>query len=196
MYLFVITHLECHKELCLSLDQHPYICWTPAREIYKHGEDLLAMKEIGGPNYKIFYDHLFYNYSFSSKILPQNCKFIYILGCPALAIDAAIEKGMSIKGALTHYRFRARRIYEMAKIIGGLVLIHEDLEREETYDSVTQFLGIKKPLKMLSKPEIIETSNAEARDCYQRYISLLERTSRPENLIITSAVPSAGLKQD
>ena len=128
----------------------------------------------------IYGDHLVYNMSFSCKKLYELCKFIYVIR-PARAtlneIKATKHLPYNEKNATNYYKFRLRRICEMAHHTPDAVLMTwDDLAKGTGFPIIEEYLGLKEQLKVEYhhfpldvKDDFNESLIEEAQDAYERY---------------------------
>jgi hypothetical protein len=99
----------------------------------------------------IYGDHLLFNMSISYKRFYEFCKFIYVIR-PARASLNEIATLQDTKykqaDAARYYRFRLRRICEMAKRTPDAVLVTwDDLAKGSAFSIIEEYLGLSKQLK-------------------------------------------------
>lgn len=93
-----------------------------------------------------YIDKLMFNYEFTCKNLYSICKFIYMIRSPQVPLSTLISKGYSPEGAETHYLFRLRRMCEMSKKSGGILITYEDLVNKSAFSLLQNSLDLKSPL--------------------------------------------------
>lgn len=174
MYLLIATHFGSGASmLCSSLSQHPYVGRMYTKGVYKHPTDL--QKTTG----KIHFDKVVLNHQIESRSILNICKFIYV-------IREARPSLLSIKGytpanAVDYYCFRLRRLCEMAKKTGGLLLTFDDLASGHL-ELVQEFLGLGTPLVSYYQPEEITGDFpypliVKAQEKYEKYYLFLKQVT-------------------
>lgn len=128
----------------------------------------------------IYGDHLVYNMSISCKTLYEICKFIYVIRPARSSLNEIMAtKGSTYteKTATNYYKFRLRRICEMAhRTPDAVLLTWDDLAKGTGFPIIEEYLGLKEQLKVEyyhfsldSRNNFNENLITEAQDAYERY---------------------------
>ena len=123
----------------------------------------------------VYGDHLLFNASMSCRKLYEFCKFIYVIRPARQSLGSVMAAGYGEDEASRYYRFRLRRICEMAKRTPGAVMATwDDMARGEVLKDIESYLGLSSPLEApnLSEgtPCIMKESVIEqCQDAYERY---------------------------
>lgn len=189
---FVVSHFGSGSfDLIKILNKNPKCNFFNSNAQYSHPDDLRWMynqSKLKNYSGSIFGDHLLKNVSFSCKSLYNYCKFIYIIRPPRFCLGE-IYNNHKIKNYLLYYKFRLRRIYEMAKSTPDfLFLTWEDLSNDSAFEKVQNFLNIKEVLKkddnmfkIYSESDISETIITDAENCYEKYFYYLRELNEKNN---------------
>lgn len=144
--VFIVSHLGSGSDYLLRiLNNNPRCMIFASNNQYDHPNSLDWMfkyHKLKNHSGAIYGDHLLFNQSFSCKILYNYCKFIYLIRPPRQSL-VHIVRNYSELGAFNYYRFRLRRICEMAKQTKNAIMI--------TYDELISgkaFYLIKNYLKL------------------------------------------------
>lgn len=131
----------------------------------------------------IYGDHVLHNHNFCSKSFYNFSKFIYVIRPPkpTLNLIAHNIKELTPDGSFKYYCLRLRRIYEMARKSGGLVVTHDGLSKSLNF--IEDYLNLKNKLtyKELKEPVISDIDPVllkEADDCYERYLYKIKTETR------------------
>ena len=134
----------------------------------------------------IYGDHLVYNMSISCRNLYDFCKFIYVIR-PARAtlneIMTLQDTKYSERAAADYYRFRLRRMCEMARRTRDSVLVTwDDLAKGKAFPIIEDYLGLKKQLltehyhfSLETRDSFKESLIEQAQDAYERYYCYLNK---------------------
>jgi len=174
---FIVSHLGSGSYALLNiLNKNSRCNFFESKTQYTHPEDIRWMfnfEKLKNYSGSVFGDHLLHNVSFQCKALYKYCKFIYLIRPPRQVFSQI----PGTKKMINYYRFRLRRICEMAKNTpSGLFLTYDDLHKEETYSIIENYLGLKEKLEILSfdnnsqiENQINESLMIKIEDCYERY---------------------------
>lgn len=155
--LIVTHHGSGGTLLCRILSTNIRVhCYGSTGLVYDHPTVIeRARKRIDsvlGPNAGvmdescIYIDKLMKNYEFTCKYLYDVCKFVYMVRSPFIPLLNLIgKKGMEPQFAENYYLFRLRRMCEMARKTGGLLLTYEDLMSKRALPLLKNYLGMKSP---------------------------------------------------
>ena len=186
---FIVSHLGSGSfELINILNKNSRCNFFNSNSQYSHPDDVRWMfnyAKLSNYSGSIFGDHLLYNSSFSCKSLYNYCKFIYIVRSPRFALNE-IYNNKKVKNFLLYYKFRLRRICEMAKNTPNfLFFTWEDLANQSAFPILEKFLNLKEPLqkdddlfKIETESNINESIISDAEDCYERYYYYLNNLKR------------------
>lgn len=151
MHCLIITHIGSGGTLlCRLLSTNLKVhCFGCSGTIYNHPSVIkracITIDKIVGKRFDpndLYIDKLMYNYEFTCKPLYKSCKFIYLIRSPYVPIATSMKK-YSLEGAVNYYFFRLRRICEMARKSGGLLLTYEDLINKKAFPLLQNFLNLK-----------------------------------------------------
>src|SRR5581483_5367312 len=112
--------------LCSLLDKNSRIQWCKPNIIYDHP---FSLEKITSISHKlknaaaIWLDEILYNHYFSSKILYEWCRFIYVIREAKPTLSLITESRADLLGKARYYTYRLRRICEMARRTPGAVLV-------------------------------------------------------------------------
>lgn len=179
---FVVSHLGSgSKDLVEILNKNPRCAIKNSDFSYKNPDDLnwLFFKEHKCRDMSAIYgDHLLFNISFSCKKLYDCCKFIYVIRPARASLNeiSALQK-YEPEYAARYYRYRLRRICEMAKRTKHAVLITwEDMAKGTAFPLVEDYLNLKEELKVQHnhfKANTIDSFREdlieECEDAYERH---------------------------
>ena len=177
---FIVSHLGSgHEDLVRVLNRNPRC------EIHKSDakyESPISMDWMFLRGHKcrdnsaVYGDTLLYNMQLSCSNLYSACKFIYLIR-PARASLNMIRNRYSESSAASYYRFRLRRICEMARKTPDAVLVTwDDLAKGRAFPVIEDYLGLNKQLTTEYEEFISENSDSfsehlisECQDAYERY---------------------------
>lgn len=96
----------------------------------------------------IYMDEILYNYQISSKDIYRYCKFIYLVRRPIVPISFNISLDKKkINYAILYYKFRLRRLCEMAKRTPGAILLtYDQLIDGKGMDLISEYLDLPQPI--------------------------------------------------
>ena len=123
----------------------------------------------------VYGDHLLFNASVTSKEMYGRFLNIFVVRPARHSLNEIINMGYNERGASSYYRFRLRRICEMAKRSPDSVLVSwEELAKESTADIISEYLGlptlINPPAPSESSIEACSESTVEeCQMAYERY---------------------------
>ncbi len=174
--VFIVSHLGSKSEdLVEILNANSRIEIFFTQNMYSYP---LNLKHLTENDHKlnnaaaIYGDQLFYNNQFSCKALLKICKFIYVIRDSSSLFDIKLN----INKAYDYYRFRLRRMCEMAKITGGILLTHQDILNNRKFKEIEGYLNLKEPLQ----PKIRNLENVSkkielAELKYEKYLFLMKQ---------------------
>ncbi len=180
--LFVVSHLGSGSESLVSvLNENPRVQVWGGQMSYRHPSDLNILMARGHKldnSAAVYGDHLLLNPLFSCKALYEFCKFIYVVRDAKGSLNHMPER--EGKFAAMYYRYRLRRICEMARRTPGAVLLtYEDLKSGRGLDLIEDYLVLKTPL---SKPQLSPDDKddvdskvwTECQEAYEHYLFYLK----------------------
>jgi len=120
----------------------------------------------------VYGDHLLYNASISNKRLYGLFRMLFVIRPARHSLNEIIKRGYNEQGASSYYRFRLRRICEMAKRCPGAVLMTwDDLAKQQSMDIIGDYLGFSTPSDPpnLTYPEREVCSEGVVDECQRAY---------------------------
>jgi hypothetical protein len=176
---FVVSHLGSgSSELVESLNRNPRCEIHSTRVQYSSPDSLNWMFSRGHKmrnSSAVYGDHLLFNASLSCRKLYEFCKFIYVIRPARQSLEGIMSSGYGEEEASRYYRFRLRRICEMAKRTPSAVIATwDDLARGEVLKSIESYVGLSSPLEGLNLSEgtpcaMKESAVEQCQDAYERY---------------------------
>lgn len=96
----------------------------------------------------IYMDELLYNSSIQDRSIYPECKYIFVLRDPRDALNEMVAtKNYNPRKAVDYYRFRLRRLHEIArKAPDSVLLTFADLESRRGSSVVSSYLNLPDPL--------------------------------------------------
>jgi len=181
---FIVSHLGSGSDdLVRIINDNPACTIYNSQNRYDSPESLNWM--FSSPhkrrdNSAIYGDHLLYNPSMSHKSFFNFCKFIYVIRPARPSLNSIIStqgKIYSENYAANYYRFRLRRICEMArKTPRALFLSWDDLASGRAFSTIEEYLGLNDPIKVSHEDFVADYSDSvresivkESQDAYERY---------------------------
>lgn len=184
---FVVSHLGSGSgSLVAALNGHPqcqigesgakYDSPASFRWLFRMGHKCRDASAVYG-------DHLLFNSSISSREVYARCRPIFVVRPARHSLNHIIAGGYSPEGAASYYRFRLRRICEVAKRSpGSLLLTWDDLARREPLCIIKEYLGLSRDLPVVEVaadppevcPERLVDECQLAYDRYHYYLSKLD----------------------
>jgi hypothetical protein len=182
--VFLISHVGSDSDKLLKiLNENPRVQILNGVQSYRHPVDLDHL--ISKTHHKldntaaVYGDHLLYNTQFNCEAIHSICKFIYVVreAKPSLNEDQ-VHLRQTVE---SYYRFRLRRIYEMAKRTPGSVLLTwDDMQSGAAFPLLEDYLGLKEPLAgtelfIKSVNDRVPFQVVEhAQDAYEKYLYKLK----------------------
>jgi hypothetical protein len=175
---FVVSHIGSgSSELVESMNRNPRCEIHSTRTQYSSPESLNWMFARGHKmrnSSAIYGDHLLFNASLSCRKLYDFCKFIYVIRPARQSLGAVIAAGYGEDEASRYYRFRLRRMCEMAKRTPEAVIATwDDIARGEILGEIESYLGLTTPLDRFQPSEgscdARESVVEQCQDAYERY---------------------------
>lgn len=132
----------------------------------------------------VYGDHLLFNASISSRDIYSSCRLILVIRPARHSLNQIIRGGYSPSGAGAYYRFRLRRMCEVARRSpGALLLTWDDLAKERSMRIIEEYVGLSSPLTPPEPPneqeseicpEAVVEECQKAYDRYYYYLSQIE----------------------
>ena len=180
--VFIISHVGSDSDkLVKILNDNPRIQISETNYSYSHPTDLDYL--IVNVNHKlnssaaIYGDHLLYNMHFSCDALHSICNFIYVIREAKASLN---EDSVHLRRTMeAYYRFRLRRIYEMAtKTPGAVLLTWENLRSGDGLPLIEKYLNLKEPLRnndfIRSTKDRLPFSTEYVQGAYEKYLYKLK----------------------
>lgn len=184
---FVVSHLGSGSgSLVAALNAHPqcqihesgtrYDSPATLRWLFRAGHRCRDASAVYG-------DHLLFNASMSSRDLYRACLPVIVVRPARGSLNDIMAHGYTPEGASAYYRFRLRRICELAKRSERpLLLTWDDLAKDRSLRIIEDYLGLRKPMQTPvlgpeakeSCPERIVDECQRAYDRYYYYLSNLD----------------------
>lgn len=176
---FVVSHLGSGSgSLVTSLNANPrceikesgmrYDGASSVRWLFRTGH---KCRDAGA----VYGDHLLFNASLSSRRLYGLFRFIFVIRPARHALNEILATGYSESGASSYYRFRMRRICEIARRSPGSVLLTwDDLAKDSSLRIIESHIGLSEPLRQPTlagdAPERCSEGTVEqCQEAYDRY---------------------------
>ena len=147
--VFLISHVGSDSDKLLQiLNENPRVQIVDKGGYYDHPKDLdhfsVQPHKMDGTA-AIYGDQLLYNTNFSCVALHSICKFIYLIREAKPSLN---ENSFHLRKTVeNYYRFRLRRIYEMAsKTPGAVFLTWDDARTGNGLPLIEEYLGLKDSL--------------------------------------------------
>ena len=181
---FIVSHLGSGSiDLVDILNKNQKCVIYNSDSKYETPEDLNWMFARGHKcrdSSAIYGDHLLYNMSFSCRKLYEFCKFIYVMRPARATLNEIITLSYpryEPEYAARYYRYRLRRMCEMAKRTPDSVFVTwDDLARGKAFPAIEEYLGLKSQLMtqhnhfmLNNKDSFKENLISECDDAYERY---------------------------
>ncbi len=182
--IFIISHLGSgSSELVKSLNKNPRCVFYESKNVYDHPDAfdlLLRYHKLMNLSCAIYGDHILYNQSIVHDKFLEKLKFIYIIRSPKDALQSIHENyKYNYKNAYNYYRFRLRRMCEMAnKTKNFLFFTYDELFDKNNLNKINNYLNLIEPIDMIKKEEkedfnFYNKSFSLAQDCYEKYFYYL-----------------------
>lgn len=180
---FIVSHLGSGSDYLVDvLNNNPRCMIFNSNHVYDHPDSLEWLyknHKLRGFSGAVHGDHLLFNHSFSCKNLYEYCKFIYVIRPPRQALNEILRFTRNTKeNVVNYYRYRLRRICEMAKNTKNSVfLTYDELISEKNFDIIEKYLGLIHPLENQQvegenppiENKFEEDEMKKVEDCYERY---------------------------
>lgn len=176
---FVVSHLGSGSgSLVASLNSHPqceiresptcYESPTSVRWLFRLGHKCRDASAVYG-------DHLLLNPSVATRSLYGLCRFVFLVRPARHSLEGILARGYSPEAASSYYRFRLRRICEMARRCPGApVLTWDDLAKGSHMIRIREYLGLRgdlpaPALELPSSDLCPEPVVERCQEAYERY---------------------------
>lgn len=176
---FVVSHIGSgSSELVRLMNENPRCQIYETRVQYSSPESLNWMFSRGHKmrnSSAVYGDHLLFNASLSCRKFYEFCKFIYVMRPARQSLGGIMSAGYGEDEASRYYRFRLRRMCEMAKRTpGAVVATWDDLVRGDVLGEMESYLGLSVPLDKIEHSDghpcdAKETVVEQCQDAYERY---------------------------
>lgn len=175
--LFLTSHLGSGHDILFNL-----LCENPRIEGYKTGflyeypltiNSLLAYPHKQRNTAAVYMDELLYNHSLSTKKLYGVCKFIYFIRQPIYSLNIGLRPDM----AVDYYCFRLRRMCEMARKSGGVLVTWEDLASGRKNDILQEYLNLRQGLGRVEcklDQNFVGIESKRAEKAFEKYLCFLK----------------------
>lgn len=183
-FLFIISHLGSGSNIfCKILHENPRIQIYNSNIIYSHPVDLEVLKAKQhklNNSAAIWGEEILYNHHFNGKSLYPFCKFIYFIREAKSSLFEIIKSKEDVEYMINYYNYRLRRMYEMSRQTGGLLVNCDDVE--ESFPLIQKYLNLKDALILSEKItkkkynpllNISQIENTEK--VYEKYLFLLKQ---------------------
>jgi len=189
-FCFIVSHFYSgSSELIEILNQNSRCEFKSGIDdnVYDHPD---VLNPIINQKNKIFGDQVLKNYNLPCKRFYDFSKFIYVIRSPRGTFADFFEMqkkdaNQNIEKFSDYYRFRLRRICEMAKKTkSGLILNWEDLKSKKAFPLVEEYLEIKLNYNynnnFNSKPTSFENETLirQANKSYEKYHYFLKNLNQ------------------
>ena len=178
--VFVVSHVGAGAETFITqvLNENPRLDILMTGRSYEHPSDLDALFVYPhklNNTAAIYGDLLLHNINFSCPSLHKICKFIYIIREAKPSLNENLMHPRKYQEA--YYRFRLRRMYEMARNTPGAVfLTWDDMRSGRGNGLIEEYLSLKESLVKRSeifpisiKDRISFDEIARCQDVYEKY---------------------------
>lgn len=188
--LFIISHIGSGTDVLFNtLADNPRIqgCRLPLVYTgYPAIESLTKQPHKYETSASIWMEELLFNFSLASKDLYELCSFVFLVREAEPSLNETLKTDWlpfqySQRGAMYYYKYRLRRICEIAKRTPGAVLLTwEDLVSGKGLPLMEEYLNLKTPLKLKGRDwdskNIVETKYVEeAQRSYERHLWFLRQ---------------------
>lgn len=186
---FVVSHLGSGSgSLVEVLNSHPQCEIQDSSTCYESPASVRWLFRLGHKRRDasaVYGDHLLFNSSISSRALYGLCKFIFVVRPARHSLEGIVGLNYAPEAASAYYRFRLRRLCEMARRCpSALIFTWDELAKEES------MIKIKEALKLCAPPTIPELDEPDTHRCpesvvercqeaYERYHYYLKSLRKP-----------------
>lgn len=189
---FIVSHFGSGSFYLVDvLNENPRCTIFSSKSKYEHPDDLQNLfkyHKLKNHSGAIYGDQLLYNHSFSCRTLYDCCKFIYVIRPARQSLNEMYKtnKTYSKDSMVRYYRFRLRRICEMAKSTPNAILVtYDELISGKCFGIIEKYLKLINPLQHLDSHgeiDLLSTENhfseqviEKAQDCYEKYFYYLSK---------------------
>ena len=186
---FVVSHLGSGSgSLVASLNSHPQVEIQESPTCYESPASLRWLFRCGHKcrdASAVYGDHLLFNPSIASRRLYGMCRFIFVVRPARHSLEGVIGHGYDPGYASAYYRFRLRRMCEIARLCPDpLIFTWDDLAKEESMIRIKECLGLRSPPEPPPSdrpatdlcPESVVERCQEAYERYHYYLTSLRRS--------------------
>lgn len=187
--LFIVSHLGSGSHILFnSLNRNPRV---QGFRIDKPYSNPLALEHLTSHPHKldntaaIYMEELLFNYSFSCPQAYDYCKFIYLIRDARPTLNNIVTLGYDPICADLYYRYRLRRICEMAKRTPQAILLTwDDVLSGKKFSLIEKYLNLKDPISLIGQePKIKEVVDLniinKSQRSYERYFYFLKKFINP-----------------
>lgn len=186
---FVVSHLGSGSgSLVASLNSHPQCEIRESSTCYDSPASVRWLFRLGHKcrdASAVYGDHLLFNSSISSRSLYGLCRSIFVVRPARHSLEGVMGLGYPPDQASAYYRFRLRRLCEMARRCPeALILTWDDLAKEESMIRIKECLGLRTP-PAAPKPDEPDTHRCpegvveRCQEAYERYHHYLRSLRSP-----------------
>lgn len=186
---FVVSHLGSGSgSLVASLNSHPQCEIQESSTCYENPASVRWLFRLGHKcrdASAVYGDHLLFNSSISSRSLYGTCRFILLVRPARSSLEGIMGHGYLPEQAAAYYRFRLRRICEVARRCpSALIFTWDDLAKEESMIRIKDHLGLRTPPD-LPVPDLPSTDRCpesvveRCEEAYERYHYYLRSLREP-----------------
>lgn len=153
-YLFIMTHLGSGGTLLSRIinSTNKITAVTNTNIVYNNIQSLnnlnsfIKYKELNQLS-PIYSDKIVYNYSFYCNTFYNFAKYIFLIREPIDTIKHIISTHKySFEGAYMYYKFRLKRLCEIAKYTDSILVEYQDVITRKAFPLIEEYLNIKYPI--------------------------------------------------
>jgi len=151
--LFLASHFGSGYEFLYEiLNSHPVIQGFQVHQAFDHPSQILDFvaqaKHKNDTTLAVYMTPILSNFSISHKKICEMGKFVYLIRPPLHTLNTLVNGGnFTPTHALDYYLFRLRRLAQMSKMTGGVLLTCDNLEKNEGWELVQKYLKLKTPIE-------------------------------------------------
>ncbi len=186
---FIVSHLGSgYRDLVGALNRNPRCEFNESGSQYDGPAalDWMFLREHKCRDISAVYgDVLVYNTQLSCKNLYEFCRFVYLVRPARSSLNSILssERNYTEETAAAYYRFRLRRMCEMAKRTPDAVLVTwDDLAKGRAFPTIEEYLGLNQQLSSTYEEFMSDDTDRfneglvnECQDAYERYYYYLNR---------------------
>lgn len=186
---FIVSHLGSgYEDLLRVLNRNPRCEFQNSGSRYDGPPALDWMFRKGHKcrdSSAVYGDALLYNMQLSCRSLYGECKYIYLVRPARASLNVIARSGLKYaeSSAASYYRFRLRRMCEMARRTPDAMLVTwDDLAKGRAFPTIEDHLGLNAQLSTTYEEFAAETGDHfnerlvnECQDAYERYYYYLNK---------------------